>query len=112
MNFYDIPNGQVTGDIANKYAHRVQELPREPKFYPNELPQTSCNIPMPNVKPLASNGDRVCDTCIKEDVCVLCNELNKAINEIKDISGRTGVFIDTTVKCQKWSGKIANMRNI
>ena len=23
MNFYDIPNGQVTGDIANKYAHRM-----------------------------------------------------------------------------------------
>ena len=50
MNFYDIPNGQVTGDTAYKYAHRVQEIPREPKFYPNELPYASRNIISP-VKP-------------------------------------------------------------
>ena len=42
MNFYDIPNGQATGDIAYKYM--VHEIPREPKFYPNDLPYTMRNI--------------------------------------------------------------------
>ena len=34
--------------------------------------------PMPNVKPLASNGDRICNTCNKEDVCMYKGELAQA----------------------------------
>lgn len=49
MNFYDIPNGQVTGDIAYKYVHRVQEVPGELKFSLNDLPYTSRNIIPPDI---------------------------------------------------------------
>ena len=51
MNFYDIPNGQVTGDIAYKYVHRVQEIPKEIKFSMNDLPYTSRNIIPPDKSP-------------------------------------------------------------
>ena len=84
------------GDIINGVASEY-EMPRESKFYPydSKLPRTNCNIHMPNVKPPASSGDRICDTCIKADVCVLSNDLHKAVDNIKEISKRTGVFIDT-----------------
>ena len=59
MNFYDTPNAQTACDVT--YAHKVQEIPREPKFYPNELPFTRCNILMPPVKPAKKKSkiDRV-----------------------------------------------------
>ena len=90
------------------------EAPREPKFYPNDskLPRTNCNIPMPNVKPPASNGNRICDTCNKEDVCMYKGELAKAAKEIIQISERKNIFIDTYICCKKWSGKVSNYRNI
>ncbi len=57
------------------------------------------------------SGDRICDTCIKLDVCMLSNDLNKAVKDIKDISERTGVFIDTDIRCKKWFGKVVNTRD-
>ena len=84
------------------------------EFYdgvPNrKLPKTNCNIPMPDVKPPASNGDRICNTCSKEDVCMYKGELAKAAKDITEISERTNVFIDTDIKCKKWSGVVANYR--
>lgn len=98
-------------DVINGVVSEY-EMPREPKFYPDDskLPRTNCNIPMPNVKPPASNGDRICDTCNKEDVCMYKGELAQATKEITQISDRINVFIDTDIRCKKWSGKISNYR--
>ena len=95
------------GDMINSVASEY-EMPREPKFYSddNKLP----NIPMPNVKPPASNGDRICDTCNKEDVCMYKGELAQVAKEITQISERKNVFIDTDIRCKKWSGKVVNAR--
>lgn len=101
------------GDIINGVASEY-EMPREPKFYPDDskLPRTNCDISMPSVKPPASNGNRICDTCNKEDVCMYKGELAKAAKEIIQISERKNIFIDTYICCKKWSGKVSNYRNI
>lgn len=63
-----------------------------------------------STKPPTSNNNKVCDTCIKEDVCMYKEELNKALRDITDISGRVNVFIDTDIKCKKWCEKVINYR--
>ena len=100
------------GDIINGVASEY-EMPREPKFYPDnsKLPRTNCNIPMPSVKSLASNGDRICNTCNKEVVCMYKGELAQAAKDITQISERVNVFIDTDIRCKKWSGKVVNSRD-
>ena len=101
------------GDVINGVASEY-EMPREPKFYSDDskLSRTNCNIPMPNVKPLASNGDRICNTCNKEEVCMYKGELEQAAKEITQISELKNVFIDTDIRCKKWSGKVSNYRSI
>lgn len=99
----------VYNGVASEY-----EFPRESKFYENEntgiLPRTNCNIPMPSVKSPSDNGDRLCNTCTKEDVYIYKGECAQAAKEITKISERTNVFIDTDIRCKKWSGKISNVR--
>ena len=68
----------------------------------SKLPRTNCNI----VKPPANNGDRICNTCNKEDVCMYKGELAQAAKEITQISERVNVFIDTDIRCKKWDGNI------
>lgn len=70
-----------------------------------KLPKTNCDIPMPHVKLPPKNEDRICNTCNKEDVCMYKGELAKAAKEITQISDRVNVFIDTDIRCKKWSGK-------
>lgn len=60
--------------------------------------------------PISNKNDRICDTCIKEDVCMYKEELNKAIKDISEISDRINVFIDTDIKCKKWSAAVSNYR--
>lgn len=74
------------------------------------LPRTNCNIPMPEVKPSATDGDRICNTCNKEDVCMYKVELAQAAKEITQISERVNVFIDIDIRCKKWTGKISAIR--
>lgn len=74
------------------------------------LPTTNCNIKMPEVKPPAINGDRICNTCNKEDVCMYKGELVRAAKDIAQISERVNVFVDTDIRCKKWSGKVNNYR--
>ena len=95
----------VINSVTSEY-----EMPREPKFYSddNKLP----NIPIYNMKELKGNGDRSCDTCNKEDVCMYKDELAQATKEIAQISERVNVFIDTDIRCKKWSGKVSNYRSI
>ena len=78
---------------------------------PWKLPKTNCNIPMPNVKRPKSDGDRICNTCNKEDVCMYKKDLEQAVKEIAQISERPNVFIDTDIRCKKWSGKVVNTRD-
>ena len=101
----DISIGDVVNDskIINGVASEFE--------MPGKLSKTNCNIPMPNVKPPASNGDRICDTCNKEDVCMYKGELAQAAKEITQISERVNVFIDTDIRCKKWSGKVVNTRD-
>ena len=101
----DISIGDVVNDskIINGVASEFE--------MPGKLSRTNCNIPMPNVKPSASNGDRICDTCDKEDVCMYKGELAQAAKEITQISERVNVFIDTDIRCKKWSGKVVNTRD-
>ena len=97
-------------DVINGVASEY-EMPREPKFYHanSKLPRTNCNIPMPNVKPPANNGDRVCDTCNKEDVCMYKGELAQAAKDIAQISERVNVFIDTMI--EHWNEWITECEN-
>lgn len=45
------------------------------------------------------NKTMICDDCgIRE------------AKEITEISARTNVFIDTAIKCKKWSGNVSNIR--
>lgn len=99
-------------DIINDTASE-HEISRESQFdpYNGKLPRTNCNISMPPVKPPISNGDKICNTCCKEDVCMYKSELEQATKEIAQISDRVNVFIDTDIRCKKWSGHVSNMRN-
>ena len=90
------------GDIYNSVASEY-EMP--------VLPKTICNIPMTSVKPSRTDGDRMCNTCNKEDVCMYKEELAQAAKDISQISERTNVFIDTNIRCKKWSGKVINTRD-
>lgn len=68
-------------------------------------------VPMPNTTPPpSSNGDKICNTCNKEDVCMYKGELAQAAKEITQISERTNVFVDVYIKCKKWHGKVSNYR--
>lgn len=99
----------INNGVSSEY-----EMPREPRFYEDEsvgrLPKTNCDIPMPNVKPPRGNGDRICNTCNKEDVCMYKAELAQAAQEITQISERENLFIDTDIRCKKWSGQVVNVR--
>ena len=67
-------------------------------------------IPAPSVKSPSTHGDRICDTCDKEDVCMYKGECAQAAKDISLIAERTNVFIDTDIRCKKWSGKVSNYR--
>ena len=89
------------------------DMPREPKFYPDESKLLLTNVPMPSVKPPKSdNGDRICNTCSKEDVCMYKGECAKAAKDISLIAERTNVFIDTDIRCKKWASKVSNYRGL
>ena len=68
--------------------------------------------PMLSKKRPKGNGDRICYTCNKEDVCMYKGELAQVIKEITQISERVNVFIDTDIRCKKWSGKVSNYRGV
>lgn len=77
----------------------------------SKLPQTSCRVPMPKTKEF---GEKFCENCDKEDVCMYKDECMKAVKDILDIEGRTNIFIKTHIDCKKWSKKSVgiNMNNI
>lgn len=60
----------------------------------------------------SDNSDRICDTCIKEDVCMYKGECAQAAKDISLIAERKNVFIDTDIKCKKWSGEVSNYRGL
>lgn len=94
----------VQNGVASEY-----EMPREPIFYSNGLPQTGCDIPMPPVR-TSIGQNHICNTCGKEDVCMYKAECTMAAKDITEISERTNVFINTDIRCKKWIGKMINLR--
>lgn len=77
----------------------------------SKLPQTNCRTPM---QPIKEFGEKICENCDKEDVCMYKEECIKAIKDILDIESRTNVFIKTHIDCKKWSKKSVgiNMNDI
>ena len=71
---------------------------------------TFTKVTKSDVEPPSNNGDRICNTCSKEDVCMYKGELAQAAKEIAQISDRINVFINTDIKCKKWLGKVVNCR--
>ena len=67
-----------------------------------KLPRTNCRIPMQKTKEF---GEKICENCDKEDVCMHKEECMKAVKDILDIEDRTNVFIKTHIDCKKWSAK-------
>lgn len=67
-----------------------------------KLQQTNCKISMPKIKEL---GEKICENCDKEDVCMYKAECMKAVKDILDIEDRSNVFIKTHIDCKKWSKK-------
>ena len=52
-----------------------------------------------------STTDKICNTCIKEDVCSIKGDCANACKRITQISEEVNIFIDTTIVCKKWSSK-------
>ncbi len=50
--------------------------------------------------------NRVCDNCVKADVCKFKAECMKAVKNIQDIEQRENVFIKTDIFCEKYSDKL------
>ena len=73
-----------------------------------KLPKTNCRIPMLLVKEF---GEKICENCDKEDVCMYRDECMKAVKDILDIEERTNVFIKTHIECKKCSKK-SNINDI
>lgn len=44
----------------------------------SKLPQTSCRVPMPKTKEF---GEKICENCDKEDVCMYKEECMKAVKD-------------------------------
>ena len=58
----------------------------------------------------ATDGNRVCNSCKKNDVCMYKSELERAVTDIEKVSERTNVFIKTNITCKNWLGEIVNYR--
>lgn len=76
----------------------------------SSISRMTCNTFTTSINQYSDNGDKICDTCIKQDVCMFKDECTKAVKDIRLIAERTNIFIDTDIRCKKWSGKISNIR--
>lgn len=76
-----------------------------------KLPPLNLGGKRPMISKHSANNGRICDTCDKEDVCMYKGKLAQAAKEIIQISERENVFIDTDIRCKKWSGKVVNTRD-
>ena len=94
-------NSKIINGVASEF-----EMPKsQPLNLGDKRPMLSKNVQK-------GNGDRICDTCNKEDVCMYKGELAQAYCDITQISDRVNVFIDTDIRCKKWSGKVSNYRSV
>ena len=77
----------------------------------SKLPQTSCRVPMPKTKEF---GEKICENCDKEDVCMYKEECMKAVKDILDIESRANEYNRTHIECKKCSKKSVgiNMNDI
>jgi len=66
--------------------------------------ENKVDLPIPQVNNPFIN-DKLCNTCIKEDVCCYKEECSMAVDDIHKIEERTNVFVKTDTRCTKWFGK-------
>jgi hypothetical protein len=58
------------------------------------------------------NSDKLCNTCIKEDVCSIKDELQEIIKKIGFIEQEHNISVDIDIKCSKWFGNMFTRPNI
>lgn len=63
-----------------------------------------------NIVEKTTDGNRICNSCQKNDVCMYKTEFEKAVVDINKISERINVFIKTNITCENWLGEIVNYR--
>lgn len=47
--------------------------------------------------------NKICESCVKEDVCQYKEECMKAVKDIESIKDRLNVFISADLMCKKWN---------
>jgi len=52
-----------------------------------------------------SEQHRICNTCVKKDVCMYKPQVEKAEADINKISERPNVCIEVSIKCKHWLGE-------
>ena len=69
------------------------------------IPTTSIRRPPipPTGREYNCGTSHQCDSCVKLDVCSIKDEFMRAIKDIDEISSRINVFINTDVKCDKYT---------
>lgn len=65
--------------------------------------QNNTSVQRPKLSSTYSKSkDNVCDTCAKEDVCKLKEELGNVCRDILLIQEKTNDFVETSIKCKKY----------
>lgn len=75
--------------------------------------QINTNVQRPKLSSTYSKiKDSVCETCAKEDVCRLKEEMMNVCRDILLIQENTEDFIETSIKCKKYLYKppVSNTR--
>lgn len=91
---------------ASNVVPDIKIIEHERETYVKEMKKYLDNLKIVNqsresVKTVSGN---MCETCIKQDVCGLQDEFNKALHDIEEIKERTNIFISVTVNCKHWYG--------
>ena len=56
----------------------------------------------------SDDGDRLCGTCNKADVCMYKGEVAQAAKEITQIAEQGKLKLETDIRCPKWYGEYTN----
>jgi hypothetical protein len=99
--------GKIQNGVASEY-----EMPGETESYKtkSKLLVKNHGIPMPDVKPVKVNNDRICSTCTKEDVCMYKRNVLSFVDRIKGLNDSMNMIVDVDIRCKKWSGSFVNYR--
>lgn len=73
-------------------------------IFSNVLPETNCNIPMPEIVP---TGSQNCKNCSKKNVCKYKERMEEAIDYLNSLDNNNENFVDLPlvidIKCKEFS---------